>query len=1028
MDSVQTLDSDLTLVANLNHVIEALPRRRLPEALKQLAQSNVVGLTFNTFDGKIVDANDEFLRMVGYSREELEAGELRWTDLTPPEWLETNREQIAHIQATGSAPAFEKEYFRKDGSRVPVLIGLAAISTGNYDAASIVIDLTERKRMEADRDRLVRERMAMLDSVGEGIYGLDDRGQCTFINQAALRMFGYEAEECLGRNMHDLVHYKTADGSPMPLAECAIFLAARTGGSVRLDNETVWRKDGTSFLADYSSSPILVNGRIEGSVVTFRDVSECKKAQDSLRASEERFRSAFSNAAAGMFIVDLEGNFLEVNRAFCEMTGYSEAELLESSFQVITHPADLEDNLRQFGRLLRQETPGFVAIKRYQRKGGGLLWVRCSVSVLRDAAGNPAQIVSITESISDRMRAEADLRRSEESHRRIVENTHEGICTCDGRRGITYCNPRLVQMLGYPEGTTLSCDQIHFEEDSEETDRRFERRKRGICEAYDARLKRQDGSPIWVSTSSSPIHDDRGNFAGSLCMFTDVTDRKRLEDQLRQSQKMEAVGRLAGGIAHDFNNLLTVILGYSGVLERKLAAGDPLGQNVTEIRKAGERAAALTQKLLAFSRKQVMRPRVLSVNELIREMEAMLRRLIGEDIDLVTILDPAVSNIKADPGQMEQVLMNLAVNSRDAMGQGGHLLIETKREELDEKHAELRSLRAGAYVVLTVTDTGCGMDEQTKARIFEPFFTTKEPGSGTGLGLSTVLGIVNQSGGSITVYSEVDVGTTFRIYLPLVGEPVTCEVKPKGFHAEPGGESILIVEDDAGIRALTASLLREQGYQVMEAANAEEAVVASEQLSTIDLLLTDVVMPGMNGHELAALLVASRPSLRVVYMSGYTENGTLQQGLLEPGLNFLSKPFRPEELVGKVGEVLAGRKGPKRILIADDDPQVRSFLASLLDIEGYTVVQASNGKEAAARCVDMLPDLVITDLIMPEQEGLETIHIIRRNWPKVRVIAVSGAYAGAYLDLAKKLGADAVLRKPFDPDTILSEVRRLTAE
>jgi hypothetical protein len=353
-------------------------------------------------------------------------------------------------------------------------------------------------------------------------------------------------------------------------------------------------------------------------------------------------------------------------------------------------------------------------------------------------------------------------------------------------------------------------------------------------------------------------------------------------------------------------------------------------------------------------------------------------------------------------------------------------LIETKRQELAPSAAELRSLRPGTYVALTVTDTGCGMDEQIKARIFEPFFTTKEPGIGTGLGLATVLGIVNQSGGSISVYSEVGIGTTFKIYLPLVEEDSATGLEPvTAASAPPEGKSILLVEDDPSIRELAAEVLREHGYGVVDAASGEEAIRSCEQSSKFDLLLTDVVMSRMDGHELANRLVASHPTLKVLYMSGYSERGVVQQGLLDPDRNFLPKPFLPQELLSKVGEVLAVPGNGAKILIVDDDAQVRRFLAKLLEIEGYEVLEAGNGKEAQAFCRKTPIDLMITDLVMPEQEGLETIQVIRKHWPNVPVIAISGAFGGRFLEVAKKMGADAAFRKPFEPDSILGEVRRL---
>jgi two-component system cell cycle sensor histidine kinase/response regulator CckA len=994
-------------------------------SIESLAKSNAIGILFATPAGAIVDANDEFLRIVGYSRQDLEAGVLNWMDLTPPEWREANQQAARQLDATGSAPAFEKEYLRKDGSRVPVMVGIAALPQPSATNIVFVVDLSERKRARQERDRLMGERIAMLDSVGDGIYGLDRAGRCTFINRAAVEMLGYRPEECIGRNMHDLVHTKRPDGSPYPGEGCPILNVVRKGDGIHNDNEVLWRHDGTSFAAECCSYPIIENGQIEGNVVSFKDISERRQAQEQLRESEERFHSAFAYAASGMFILDLAGRFLDVNLAFCNMTGYSGEELLGLQIATLLHPADSERIQRQIKRLLQRAIPTFVTTARYLRNDGRVQWARGSASLLCDAAGKALQIVSVTEDITERLRAETDLRHSEERYRSIVENTHEGICMCDADRRVTYCNPGLISMLGHDKDVQLQCSDFHFEEDAQVYSRRFEQRKRGVSESYEARLRHSDGSAIWANTSASPLTDDDANFAGALCMFSNVTERKRLEEQLQQSQKMEAVGRLAGGIAHDFNNLLTVILGYGSVLERKLMPEDPLNSNVIEIRKAGERGAALTQKLLAFSRKQVQCPRVLSLNHLIRDTEGMLRRLIGEDIRLGTALDPAAGNIQADPGQMEQVLMNLVINARDAMSSAGRLSIQTNRQDLDPGAAELLAVPPGAYVVLTVTDTGCGMDEPTKAKIFEPFFTTKAPGIGTGLWLSTVLGIVKQSGGSICVQSELNVGTSFEIYLPLVQEAATAPQPKLPLPAAADHETILLVEDDSSIRRLAGAVLREHGYRVVEASSAEEALAAGPILASVDLLLTDVVMSGMNGQELADALLARYPAVKVLLTSGYTENARLHHSVAGRGLNFLAKPFRPEELLAKAAEVLVQKRVLAKILVADDDAQVRSFLATLLEVEGYSVIQASNGKEAQARCRETNIDLMITDLVMPEQEGLETIHAIRKNWPEIRLIAISGAFGGAFLELAKKLGADAMLRKPFEPEAILSEVRNL---
>ena len=386
-----------------------------------------------------------------------------------------------------------------------------------------------------------------------------------------------------------------------------------------------------------------------------------------------------------------------------------------------------------------------------------------------------------------------------------------------------------------------------------------------------------------------------------------IAERETMEKQLLQAQKMEAIGQLTGGIAHDFNNMLTVILGYSELMLHNLRPGDPARINIEQIKEAGERATALTRQLLAFSRRQVLQPKVLDLNAVLTNLDRMLQRLIGEDIDLVTAPAMRLGHVKVDRGQIEQVIMNLAVNSRDAMPQGGKLTIETANAELDEAYArEHVSVKPGPYVMVAVSDTGCGMDAETQAHIFEPFFTTKEPSKGTGLGLATVYGIVKQSGGYIWVYSEVGRGTTFKIYLPQVEEAAET-VEPVGAAAQAtrGQETILLVEDDAPLRKLSRSILLANGYAVLEARHGKEAIQVSEQHSgPIHLLVTDVVMPEMGGTEAAGRLTSMRPGLKVLFLSGYADEAVHRHGMLAPGANFLPKPFTPDGLARKVREVL----------------------------------------------------------------------------------------------------------------------------
>jgi nitrogen-specific signal transduction histidine kinase/CheY-like chemotaxis protein len=395
----------------------------------------------------------------------------------------------------------------------------------------------------------------------------------------------------------------------------------------------------------------------------------------------------------------------------------------------------------------------------------------------------------------------------------------------------------------------------------------------------------------------------------------DVTESRALEEQLRQSQKMEAVGRLAGGVAHDFNNLLTVIGGYGELLLTSTPRGDPNREPLEEIVAAGERAASLTRQLLAFSRKQVLMPEVLDLNAIVAGMDKMLKRLIGEDVDFVTLLDPSAGHARVDPGQLEQVIMNLAVNARDAMPRGGKLTIETANAELDGAYAQRHATVAtGPYVMLAVSDTGVGMDAETQARIFEPFFTTKEKGKGTGLGLSTVFGIVKQSGGNIWVYSEQGKGTTFKVYLPRVEEAPMSREARSGIHsAIQGTETILLVEDESSIRTLARKALESVGYRVVDAKSGPNALeLVRKSRDPIHLLLTDLVMPEMAGTELASRLLEDRPELRILYVSGYTDDAVVRHGLLDHRHHFLPKPFTPQILRRKVREVLdAPKQGPE---------------------------------------------------------------------------------------------------------------------
>jgi two-component system, cell cycle sensor histidine kinase and response regulator CckA len=496
------------------------------------------------------------------------------------------------------------------------------------------------------------------------------------------------------------------------------------------------------------------------------------------------------------------------------------------------------------------------------------------------------------------------LRESEEQYRGLIDSAFDGVVVQqDGI--IRSVNRAYAEMFAYGIEELIGMDILELVPPEHRDDARTRIAEDKLV--YETMGLKKDGTAINIEISASNCLF-RGEPA-RLAAVRDITERKLLEAQLRQSQKMEAIGQLAGGVAHDFNNLLTAIVGYSELTMKRLPANDPVRHNIQEIKKAGDRAASLTRQLLAFSRKQVLQPIVLNVNSGVADLEKMLRRLIGEDIELRTVLDPELGSIKADPGQIEQVLMNLAVNARDAMPQGGKLTIETKNVQLDDEYARQHiGVTPGPYVQLAVSDSGVGMDEWTQARIFEPFFTTKDAGKGTGLGLSMVYGIIKQSGGNIWVYSEVGQGTTVKIYLPRVDEG--AQEYKRSVEVEEvlnGTETILLAEDEEMVRGLARQVLEMFGYTVLEAGNGSAALsICERHPEPIQLLITDVVMPEMSGRELSDHLARLRPEMKVLYMSGYTDDAIVHQGVLDEGTNFIQKPFAANALARKVREALHG--------------------------------------------------------------------------------------------------------------------------
>jgi PAS domain S-box-containing protein len=631
---------------------------------------------------------------------------------------------------------------------------------------------------------------------------------------------------------------------------------------------------------------------------------------DLLQVSERRYRSLFENNMAGVFCTTPDGIYLDCNPAYADILGYgSRGEVLASS-PIILY-ATPEERAERIARLRREKS--FRNLEaRLRRKDGSFIWVLQNVTLMEDEQGNEF-IEGTMMDITDRKLAEARILEWKNRYEAAMVASKLIIYDWDPGTNKVMFGGNVANILGFQAeeigGVTNRWRELIHPDDlenyREEVGRVVAHRDESIHIEY--RIRKKDGSIVIVKEDGYFVVDETGNKTQMVGFVGDVSEQRLLEAQLRQAQKMEAVGQLAGGVAHDFNNLLTVIKGYCRLVIDDHKPDAKVKANVVQIESAAERAAALTQHLLAFSRKQVLQPKVIDLNALVENLDKMLRPVIGEHIELSIAVSPNVGAVKADPGQIEQVIMNLIVNARDAISEGGQITIETANIQLDEEYSrDHDGVRPGRYVMLAVSDTGVGMDPQTQARIFEPFFTTKELGRGTGLGLSTVYGIVKQSGGHIWVYSEPGQGTTFKIYFARVDDAV--EIVPHlgaSSLASDGQETILLVEDDAQVRELTRSLLEQHGYSVVVAENAKAlAKICSTHAGPIHLLLTDVVMPDTGGREVARQVSARWANVKVLYMSGYTENSIVHRGVLDDDTFFLPKPFTPAELSNKVREVL----------------------------------------------------------------------------------------------------------------------------
>jgi PAS domain S-box-containing protein len=769
----------------------------------------------------------------------------------------------------------------------------------------------ELRSAHAATERSLAQLRAVVSHMAGGLVVADAAGNLLDWNPAALRMHGYDSAEEVRRHLGSFTEtfvLSEPGGAPLPLSEWPMSRVLRGEPVADCELEVRRRDTGLELIISYSGS--LVPDPTGGpalAVLTLRDVTAQRRPEVERHASDTLFRAAFEDTSVAMVVTDLNHRFVRVNAAFAKLFGYARDEMLGMSMPDITHPHDLADSYARRERLLSGQSH-FTHKKRYLHRDGRVLWAVTNVSLVRDAEGRPLVYVGQVQDVTAQKLAEDEARASEGRLRAFFDSTTVAMVEISPDARYLKANAAFYRMFGYTPADLpgLTVADVVFPEERDAVLEQFRRVGEGRVTSYEAdrRYRRKDGSALHARVSVVAVRDESGRPAGVTAVVVDMTERKKLEEQFRQAQKMEAVGRLAGGIAHDFNNLLTVINGYGQILLERLPAADPTRELVQQMTYAGERAAGLTAQLLAFSRKAIVEPKVLDLNAVVMQSANLLRRLIGEDITLATALAPGLERIKADPTQIEQVILNLAVNAKDAMPTGGKLTIETRATTLRDEDTLYPDLPRGRYVQLAISDTGCGMTDEVKARIFEPFFTTKEPGKGTGLGLAVVHGAVRQSGGRVDVYSELGIGTTFKILLPAVvgaSAPLSRSVRI----APTGAETVLLVEDEEGVRNFAKLALEAQGYTVLAASGGEEAQrVAAGHPGPIHILVTDVVMPRTSGREVAEALKARRPGLKVLYVSGYTDDAVVRHGIVEETDAFLQKPFTPLALARKVRSVL----------------------------------------------------------------------------------------------------------------------------
>jgi two-component system cell cycle sensor histidine kinase/response regulator CckA len=909
------------------------------QSLQLLFSSNPHAMVVLDENRRIQICNPAFENLFQHRQEELRGADL--DSLLAPSDLVGEARGLTERTAAGEVMRANTRRRRRDGLLVDVQITCVPLMANGRAVGSFAIyeDITERREAQRAQQQAEEKLSQLFENAVEGIFRASVDGQLLSVNPALARMCGYCSPAEMILSVRDMSQDLYAD----PQARVEFQRRMAEHGSVESFEYQLRRKDGARIWVSENARVVRVsNGEIVAYEGTMEDITERKRAELERQVTFEIIHAvnvtdnlddllylvhqalkkvlyaencfvALYEPSSGMFhfpfFVD---QFDEAPPP--QQVGRSCTAYVYRTGRAMLIPQQIFDQLAEQGEVELVGTPSPAWLGAPLRTPAATIGVLVVQHYENEAAYTERELeflVSVGGQIAlaiERKRAEEKIRESEARLRVLVEQLPAVLWTVGKDLRFTSALGAGLARLGLKPNQIVGVSLLEYFETNDQTFLPIAAHRRATRgEPVTFHVEWKGGS---YTCHVEPLRTAEGELQGAICMALDITDRKQLEEQLRQAQKMEAVGRLAGGIAHDFNNLLMVIQGYADLLTERLADGDPLRRNAEQIQTASQRATSLTRQLLAFSRKQMLAPKVLSVQSVVAEMEKILRRLIGEDIQLETSSAPDLGLIKADRSQIEQVILNLAVNARDAMPEGGRLTIETANVELDKAAAHPPAvLSPGKYVMLAVTDNGCGMDAETQAHIFEPFFTTKEKGKGTGLGLATVYGIVKQSGGYVWVYSESGRGTSFKVYLPRIEDEQAVRGRDgsKDVKSLPrGSETVLLVEDEKGVRELAREYLELVGYTVIEAEDGHTALeLAAMHVGPIQLLMTDVVMPGISGRELAGRVKAIRPDIKILFMSGYTDQAVVHHGILDTDAALLQKPFTMAALAAKLREILS---------------------------------------------------------------------------------------------------------------------------